>query len=406
MKLFSFNKKERFPSIEKALKKVFTAKEYQSIIEHCPDRRMILQVASERSGKSEKELLKELANSLSMRLAPRVIATEAECLPTGMSLAVMRRAGFIAIMRDQVFRGIICSDPATIIEPYRSYEDLEILLAPWSDIANALGESEKNLENIRKDEELERREQEGVLVQKILSFLVTEVENHKKTEVKISLSQEAIQYLFTTADGKTGRGEVNRNLFAAIKRFLLAGNQVLGERSFKIRCIEAGVYYAVSWGTTEPAVEEPQLEPVSSIVPSFDSRPAFTSSVLIIDDSETFGSVIERFFVREGVAVERYTSAKKALTQLKNGSLHPRVIVCDVHMPEMNGVQFVREFRQCEEFSHINLFMLTSDEAVDTELEAIRGGVEAYLRKNEDPRLLCAHVERVLKSKCKFPEVA
>jgi len=132
----------------------------------------------------------------------------------------------------------------------------------------------------------------------------------------------------------------------------------------------------------------------------------FSTSVLIIDDNNVFGSVVERLLLREGFSVHRRDSARDALQELRQSSILPRVILCDLHMPEMNGMQFVSEVQQLQLSEHISIFMLSSDEEIENEIEAIQRGAVGFLRKTEDPRILCAHVRRAIGTDSSFSEAA
>jgi two-component system chemotaxis response regulator CheY len=409
--------KNRFPLFEKGMQRVVGKEAFEQIMHHCPDRRMLLRVAAEHMEKTERELLEEVAPQLGLRVAPRVIPTEAHHLPEGTTLASLRRAGCIAIVRESVFRGMVCSDPATIPEPFRSVPDLEYLLAPWSEIVKALGESEVQFEAYRKEREEERRGEEERTVEDVLVLLKDELTVHGQHSVKIAFEQNEIQYLFTTPEGKTGRGQIQQHLQKALLRFLERAPQELRGMPIQINCLERVKYYQVQYRAAPkelPAPEQESLLTSEAMQPnaplgnarSTQSIPSYTVSVLLIDDNETFGSVVERFFLREGITVERRTSAQHALREIRNGLLIPKVVVCDLHMPVMNGVEFVHAIRGDQNLPSMSLFMLTSDEELDTEIEAIQGGVEAYLRKNEDPRLLCAHVQRVLRTNNLLSEAA
>ncbi|MCI5064105.1 response regulator [bacterium] len=413
----SFFRRNSIPSLSESLKKVVGKAVFAEVERECPDRRRLLAVASERLGKGERILLAEVADVMRGRLAPRVIPTEAQHLPEGITIATMRRDGYIAIIHEGDFRGVICSDPAQIPEVWRRAADFEYLLAPWSEIAHALGESECHLEAFRAQEEEDRRVQQGLLAEKALLMLLRDVQSYGVREVRIAL-EEKIQYIFTTPDGQSGRGDIRMDLRDGLIRVL--ENYAAPEEfpSLQVECLEQQRYYRLNWvPEIDKEIQESQHSPLaeaekalheSTTLPASKEhgentveakQPEYTVSLLLIDDNETFGAVVERFFVREGISVKRYSSVKQALKDITAGVIVPRVVVCDLHMPEMNGVEFLKRFGETPNKERTTLFMLTSDEEVDTEIEAVRSGVEAYLRKNEDPRLLCAHVERALKQK-------
>ena len=86
----------------------------------------------------------------------------------------------------------------------------------------------------------------------------------------------------------------------------------------------------------------------------------------------------------------------QALKFLESAQSLPDLIVCDVHMPDMNGFDFLRRVRQDSHTKQISIIMLTSDASVETELSLIESGADVFLTKTQDPRILCAHARRLI----------
>ena len=79
-------------------------------------------------------------------------------------------------------------------------------------------------------------------------------------------------------------------------------------------------------------------------------------------------------------------------------SFLPKVIICDLHMPEMNGKEFILCLKQDQRLRSIPVIMLTSDDGVEAEVAALETGADALVSKTKDPRVLCAQVLRLSKS--------
>jgi CheY-like chemotaxis protein len=121
-------------------------------------------------------------------------------------------------------------------------------------------------------------------------------------------------------------------------------------------------------------------------------------SVLVVDDNPMFSRILQRMLKRERCEVsfaENGEEALQALMQLT--SFLPRVIICDLHMPRMNGKEFVSRVRSDPRLSRIPIVMLTSDDGVDVEVTALEIGANAVVSKTKDPRVLCAQVMRLAK---------
>ena len=67
-------------------------------------------------------------------------------------------------------------------------------------------------------------------------------------------------------------------------------------------------------------------------------------SVLIIDDEEKLRSLLKRVVSLEGYAVSEAVNLKAGLKQIEKEE--PDVILCDVKLPDGNGVDFVKEAKQ------------------------------------------------------------
>jgi CheY-like chemotaxis protein len=132
-----------------------------------------------------------------------------------------------------------------------------------------------------------------------------------------------------------------------------------------------------------PAVAEPHAEP---------ARNAPVREILVIEDDALFRKVLERFVVRQGIQCRAVESPLDALTMLEGG-YKPLAVAVDLHMPEVNGLQFVRAFRAVAEYDSIPLLVLTSDCDIEARITCYAAGVDGYFLKNDDPRVLCARVQ-------------
>lgn len=116
-------------------------------------------------------------------------------------------------------------------------------------------------------------------------------------------------------------------------------------------------------------------------------------TVLIVDDDEkilTFvtGILSTRFNV---VAASDGRQALQLMTENE-----PRIVVSDLSMPGMDGLQLRKAMREDKRLAHIPFILLTGEQAVDTQIEALESGVDAYVAKPFHPRHLMARIERLL----------
>lgn len=67
-------------------------------------------------------------------------------------------------------------------------------------------------------------------------------------------------------------------------------------------------------------------------------------SVLVVDDSQTMVKILVNSLNAMGLTVDFTTSAKEGLTKIKTKPFD--LLILDLEMPEMNGVQFLNEMKQ------------------------------------------------------------
>ncbi len=116
------------------------------------------------------------------------------------------------------------------------------------------------------------------------------------------------------------------------------------------------------------------------------------SSVLIVDDEPAITSVVSRQLSREGLSCEEASSGKEALERLAKRDFD--VIVTDVKMPEMSGIDLLKIVKQRD--PEVQVIMITGNPDVDFAVEAIRSRVDDYLVKPFELAQLSHSVSRAL----------
>lgn len=101
--------------------------------------------------------------------------------------------------------------------------------------------------------------------------------------------------------------------------------------------------------------------------------------VLITEDDPTTRKMFQRILEREGWLVTEAANGKEALQQLAIAC--PDLILLDLMMPEMDGFQFIAEFRHQSPYRHIPVIVITAMELTVTEREQLNGYVKQVLQK-------------------------
>lgn len=103
---------------------------------------------------------------------------------------------------------------------------------------------------------------------------------------------------------------------------------------------------------------------------------------LIVDDSHTFRKLMKRFVAEHDISAEEADDGCNALSRLSepDGKDFDLLFV-DWDMPNMNGIEFVREIRGCPEFDRVPIMMVTSHNKPQDLVEAMKEGANEFLMK-------------------------
>lgn len=101
------------------------------------------------------------------------------------------------------------------------------------------------------------------------------------------------------------------------------------------------------------------------------------------------GEVLEK----AGYTLMTASSGLDGLKLLNDQS--PRMIILDVNMPEMDGMQTCRMIRAIDKHRHTPVLMLTARGDITDMIEARKMGADDYLVKPVEPSLLIKKVERL-----------
>lgn len=115
-------------------------------------------------------------------------------------------------------------------------------------------------------------------------------------------------------------------------------------------------------------------------------------NILIIDDEDKLRSLLSRIIALEGFEVSQAIDCKSALRLLKNNNF--QVIICDVKLPDGNGVEFVKEIKQQKPSSEI--IMLTAYGSISDGVQAIKNGAFDYITKGDDNNKIIPTLHRAI----------
>jgi two-component system chemotaxis response regulator CheY len=121
---------------------------------------------------------------------------------------------------------------------------------------------------------------------------------------------------------------------------------------------------------------------------------------LIVDDSSVMRKIVERSLRQAGVELATVVEAgngAEALAVLAKESVD--LILCDINMPVMDGLEFVRQMAQVESAKGIPVVMITTEGSENHVVQALSAGARGYIRKPFTPDQVKEHVLPVLGKK-------
>jgi len=118
-------------------------------------------------------------------------------------------------------------------------------------------------------------------------------------------------------------------------------------------------------------------------------------NILVVDDEERVALSIERSLRREEYQVRVANNGSDALKIARREK--PDLIILDIIMPGMDGIQVCQELRQDPTLKSVPILFLTARGRVEDRIEGFEAGADDYLTKPFDVRELLLRVQAVLR---------
>ena len=116
--------------------------------------------------------------------------------------------------------------------------------------------------------------------------------------------------------------------------------------------------------------------------------------ILIIDDSASLRQVVAITLRNAGYEVTEAQDGMAALQKLDGTKFH--LAICDVNMPNMDGITFVREMKKLPAYRFTPVIMLTTESQEEKKREGQAAGARAWMLKPFQPPQMLAAVNKLI----------
>lgn len=117
--------------------------------------------------------------------------------------------------------------------------------------------------------------------------------------------------------------------------------------------------------------------------------------ILVVDDEPEIRDFLSYNLEKEGYSVDTATTGLEAIS--KSQSKKPDVILMDVMMPEMDGMEAVQSIRSIKALKNVHVMFLTARDEEYSEIAALSMGGDDYVIKPVKPKVLMARIKAVLR---------
>jgi two-component system alkaline phosphatase synthesis response regulator PhoP len=117
--------------------------------------------------------------------------------------------------------------------------------------------------------------------------------------------------------------------------------------------------------------------------------------ILLVDDEQDLIDLLKYNLEKEGFEVFEAHNGREAVKKAKE--IQPALILMDVMMPEMDGMEACREIREIPECNHTVIAFLTARNEDYSQLAGFDSGGDDYIAKPIKPRILISKVKAWLK---------
>lgn len=117
-------------------------------------------------------------------------------------------------------------------------------------------------------------------------------------------------------------------------------------------------------------------------------------TILIIDDSTSLRQVVNITLTNAGYEVIEACDGKDALAKLDGRKIH--LMICDVNMPNMDGISFLKAAKEDARYKFTPIIMLTTEAGEEKKKEGQAAGAKAWVVKPFKPEQMLVAVSKLI----------
>ena len=118
------------------------------------------------------------------------------------------------------------------------------------------------------------------------------------------------------------------------------------------------------------------------------------STILVVDDYQDNRTLLSAWLRAKGFKVVEAEDGKEGVLQANRS--HPDLILMDLAMPELDGVEATRQIRERRAFSHTPIFAITAFGTYDVKQDALAAGCDEVFAKPLDLESLLVKIKSTL----------
>jgi CheY-like chemotaxis protein len=360
-------------------------------IQNLSDWRDLVSKISVKLNVSEDALWFRIAEDMGLSYVERVPPCNLLALPENLTVELLKQSAAIPLIKNGKVLNLICLDPKRARTLNISIPSDKYVLAPWQAISKAIDESEQIANQLARVEGHDSQANRGNSVAvRLLRKIIEDVISHGSTDVVFEFLADKISYSFLCGEGKERIGEVDSRVSPELLRLFTSKLSSFdislpnGVRPTVEFLAGAVTKVRVSWSRLAREINSGSLAQSNK-------------KIVIIDDSAVFAQVITKFLTSHSFTCETFTSARPAISWIADSADGVGAVICDMHMPEVDGLRVIKEIKGDIRFKHIPLIAITSSTESSLEVEALKLGVDAFITKDEDPEIILLHIKRLTK---------